>query len=138
MGFQVHTREVDRVVVVEAVGRLTLTDGHTRLRDLIHVSTGSGIKKFILNLARVEFIDSYGIGELVRSYSVVRQAGGEMKLSGVSQRVPPFKHSVSAPDIEWRHAVSSTRGESSLVVLLHAWARGCVVCPAAVPAIPFR
>ena len=87
MGFQLHTREVGRVVVVEAVGRLTLTDGHTRLRDLIHVSTGSGTKKFILNLARVEFIDSYGIGELVRSYSVVRQAGGEMKLSGVSHRV---------------------------------------------------
>jgi anti-sigma B factor antagonist len=87
MEFQVHTREIGRVVVVEAVGRLTLTEGHTKLRDVIHVSTGYGARKFILNLARVEFVDSYGIGELVRCYSVVRRTGGEMKLAGVSQKV---------------------------------------------------
>jgi anti-sigma B factor antagonist len=87
MGFQLVTREIESVVVVEAVGRLTLTDGHTQLRDLIHVSTGDGAKKFVLNLARVEFIDSFGIGELARSYSVVRRSGGEMKLAGVNGRV---------------------------------------------------
>jgi anti-sigma B factor antagonist len=86
-GFQVRSREVGRVVVIEAVGRLTLTDGHTQLRDLIHVATGYGAKKLIVNLAGVEFIDSYGIGELARSYSVVRRAGGEMKLASVSERV---------------------------------------------------
>jgi anti-sigma B factor antagonist len=87
VGFQLHTREIDRVLVVEAVGRLTLTDGHTKLRDLIHVSTGEGTKKFILNLARVEYIDSYGIGELVRSFSVARQAGGDLKLAAVNKKV---------------------------------------------------
>src|SRR5580658_4484065 len=87
MGFQLVTREIESVVVVEAVGRLTLTDGHTQLRDLIHVSTGDGAKKFVLNLARVEFIDSFGIGELARSYSVVRRSGGEMKLASVNGRV---------------------------------------------------
>ncbi|HXA79549.1 MAG TPA: STAS domain-containing protein [Candidatus Acidoferrales bacterium] len=87
MGFQLYTREIDRIVVVEAVGKLTLTDGHTKLRDLIHVSTGQGAKKFILNLARTELIDSYGIAELVRCYTVVRQAGGEMKLACVNQKV---------------------------------------------------
>jgi anti-sigma B factor antagonist len=87
MGFQLHTREVGRVVVVEAVGRLTLTDGHTKLRDLIHVSTGEGAKKFLLNLAQVEYIDSYGVGELVRTYSVIRQTGGELKLACVNPKV---------------------------------------------------
>jgi anti-sigma B factor antagonist len=87
MGFQLHTREVGRVVVIEAVGRLTLTDGHTQLRDLIHVFSGNGSKKFLLILAQVEYIDSYGIGELARSYSVVRQAGGEMKLASVNEKI---------------------------------------------------
>jgi anti-sigma B factor antagonist len=87
MGFQLHTREADRVVVVEAVGRLTLTDGHTKLRDLIHVFTGDGTKRFVLNLVSVEFIDSYGVGELARSYSVVRRMGGEIKLASVNKRV---------------------------------------------------
>ena len=87
MGFQVHTREMDRIVLLEAVGRFTLTEGQPKLRDLIHVYTGNGTKKFILNLAQVEFIDSYGVGELARSYSVVRQLGGEIKLAGVSEKV---------------------------------------------------
>jgi anti-sigma B factor antagonist len=87
MAFQIHTREIGRLVLIEAVGRLTLTDGHTRLRDQIHVSTGTGARSFVLNLERVEFIDSYGIGELVRSYSVVRQVGGEMKLAGVPPKI---------------------------------------------------
>jgi anti-sigma B factor antagonist len=87
MGFQLGTREIGRVIVVEAVGRFTLADGQTKLRDLIHVFTGYGARKFVLTLARVEVIDSYGVGELVRSYSVVRQMGGEIKLAGVNQKV---------------------------------------------------
>ncbi len=87
MGFQISTRELDRVIVVDAAGRLTLSDSRTQLRDLIHVFTGNGHKKFLLNLAGVDFIDSDGMGELVRCYSVVRQKGGEMKLVHVTRKV---------------------------------------------------
>jgi anti-sigma B factor antagonist len=87
MGFQVSTRELGRVVVVDAVGRLTLSDGRTQLRDLIHVFCGNGHKHFLLNLAGVDFMDSDGMGELVRCYSVVRREGGEMRLVRVTSRV---------------------------------------------------
>ena len=87
MGFQISTRELDRIMVVDVVGRLTLSDSRTQLRDLIHVSAGNGHKKFLLNLAGVEFVDSDGMGELVRCYSFVRQSGGEMKLVNVNKRV---------------------------------------------------
>ena len=87
MGFQITTREVDRVIVVDAVGRLTLSDSRTQLRDLIHVFSGNGHKKFLLNLAGVDFMDSDGMGELVRCYSAVRQRAGEMKLVHVNQKV---------------------------------------------------
>lgn len=87
MGFQVVAREVDRIIVVDAVGRLTLSDGRTQLRDLIHVFAGNGRKKFLLNLAGVDFVDSYGIGELARCYGIVRQMGGEIKLVHVGKKV---------------------------------------------------
>ncbi len=77
MGFQITTREFDRVMVVDAVGKLTLRDSRTQLRDLIHVLSNTGHKKFLLNLAGVDYMDSDGMGELVRCYSVVRQKGGE-------------------------------------------------------------
>lgn len=87
MGFQVAAREQGRIVVVEVVGRLTLSEGRTQLRDLVHVFTGNGRKKFLINLAGVDFVDSDGLGELTRCYSIVRQVGGEMKLVYVQKRV---------------------------------------------------
>ena len=87
MAFQVSARELGRVVVVDCAGRLTLSESRTRLRDLVHVFTGNGRRKFLINLAGVDFVDSDGLGELTRCYSIVRQAGGEMKLVHVHQRV---------------------------------------------------
>ena len=87
MPFQVTARELDRVVVVDVVGRMTLSDGRTQLRDLVHVFAGNGRRKFLINLAGVDFVDSDGLGELARCFSVVRQAGGEMKLVHVQKRV---------------------------------------------------
>jgi anti-sigma B factor antagonist len=87
MGFQVEGRELDGVVVVDAVGRLTLSDGRTQLRDLVHIFTGKGRRKFLVNLAGVDFIDSDGLGELTRCFSIVRQAGGDLKLANVQPRV---------------------------------------------------
>jgi anti-sigma B factor antagonist len=87
MGLQITTRKFDRVIVVDPVGKLTLSDSRTQLRDLIHVLSNTGHKKFLLNLAGVDYVDSDGMGELVRCYSVVRQRGGEMKLAQVNKRV---------------------------------------------------
>lgn len=87
MGFQVATRELNRIIVVDVTGRLTLSDGRTQLRDLVHVYTEQGRKKFLINLAGVDYIDSNGLGELTRSYSIVRQVGGEMRLVYVQKKV---------------------------------------------------
>jgi len=87
MGFQVAAREVDRVIVVDVVGRLTITDSRTQLCDLVHVFTSNGHKKFLINLEGVDFIDSNGLGELTRCFCSVRQAGGDMKLIHVKARV---------------------------------------------------
>lgn len=87
MSFQVAARERDRIVVVDVVGRFTISDSRTQLRDLVHVFTGNGRKKFLINLAGVDFVDSDGLGELTRCYSIVRQVGGEMKLAGVHKKV---------------------------------------------------
>ena len=87
MGLEITTREFGRVVVVDVVGKLTTSEGRTQLRDLIHVCSETGHKRFLLNLAGVDYVDSSGMGELVRCFSTVRQRGGEMKLVQVNKRV---------------------------------------------------
>lgn len=87
MSFRASARQSGRLVILEAAGRMTLEDGRTQLRDLIHVHTANGSTKFLLNVSSIEFIDSYGIGELARCYSVVRQGGGDLRLVGGSTKV---------------------------------------------------
>jgi len=87
MGLQLTIREFGRVIVVDVVGKLTISESRTQLRDLIHVLSGTGHKRFLLNLAGVDYVDSDGMGELVRCFTTVRQRGGEMKLVQVNNRV---------------------------------------------------
>jgi anti-sigma B factor antagonist len=47
----------------------------------------AGSSKILLNLTEVPIIDSMGIGEIVRAFKRVQEAGGTLKLVGVTDRV---------------------------------------------------
>ncbi len=83
----ITTREVSHVTIVDIDGRITLGDELGELRDTIRELVAAGKKKIILNLAKVDYIDSSGVGELVGSYTTVRNEGGELKLMNLTQKV---------------------------------------------------
>ena len=57
------------------------------LRDTIHDFLRQGNNRIILNLAHVDFIDSAGLGELVRTLASVRSHSGQLKLVKPSENV---------------------------------------------------
>jgi len=71
MGIQVTTRQVGDVSVVDVVGRITLGEGGSILRETIRDLVSKGSKKVLLNLGEVSYIDSSGIGELVSAFTTV-------------------------------------------------------------------
>jgi anti-sigma B factor antagonist len=81
------TRQVGDVTVVDAVGRITLGEGSSLLREDLRQMIGKGQKKILLNLAEVSYIDSSGIGELVSGFTTVTNQGGELKLLNLTKRV---------------------------------------------------
>jgi anti-sigma B factor antagonist len=83
----ITTREISHVTIVDIVGRITLGDETGQLRDTIRRLINEGKKKIILNLAQVDYIDSSGVGELVSGFTTVRNAGGELKLLGLTKKV---------------------------------------------------
>ncbi len=84
---QVVERNVEGVVVLDLAGRITLGEGARRLRELIRSLLNAGERRILLNLAQVDYIDSSGLGELVSSYTLVRQQGGELKLLSLTRKV---------------------------------------------------
>ena len=83
----ITTREVSHIIIVDLNGRITLGDETGKLRDAVRNLISDGKKKIILNLAEVDYIDSSGVGELVSSYTAVRNAGGELKLLNLTKKV---------------------------------------------------
>ena len=81
---QYTTREVEGVSVVDLRGKIAFGAGNTLLRETVARLIAVGSTKVLLNLKEVDFIDSSGIGELVRCHMAIRKQGGQMKLASLS------------------------------------------------------
>jgi len=87
MALTITHRENGKVTILDVTGRIVLGDEIGDLRNSVHKLVEEGKKKIILNLAEVDYIDSSGVGELVGCYTTLRNAGGELKLLNLSQKV---------------------------------------------------
>lgn len=84
---QTGVRQVDGVTVVDLAGRITIGEGNLRLRETVNDLLGKGRSRILLNLGQVEYVDSSGLGELVRSFTTIRKSGGQMKLANANRKV---------------------------------------------------
>jgi len=87
MKITASTRLVGGVTIVDLSGRIVLGEGSAGLRDLLRNLVSEGIKKILLNLRNVDYIDSSGLGELVSAFTSMRSQGGELKLLNLTKRV---------------------------------------------------
>ena len=87
MPLLIKPREVAHVTILDVNGRIVLGEEIGDLRDAVRQLLADDKKKIILNLAEVDYIDSSGVGELVGCFTTVRNAGGELKLLKLSQKV---------------------------------------------------
>ena len=86
MLLQMESRPVGDVLVVECSGRIVAGKEVFTL----HSYVGDSFIKYgdvVLQLDQVEFVDSSGLGALVRLMQAARSKGGDLKLSGLSPRI---------------------------------------------------
>jgi anti-sigma B factor antagonist len=84
---QIHQRSVGDVTIIDLNGKMTLGEGDELLRDKVNSLIAQGQKKLVLNLAEVPYIDSAGLGEIVRTYTTVSRQGGVLKLLALTKRI---------------------------------------------------
>ena len=84
---KIEQRTVENVVVLDLQGRITLGDGDELLKDKVNSLTNQGLKNIVLNLAEVPYVDSAGLGEIVRTYTTVSRQGGSLKLLNLTKRI---------------------------------------------------
>lgn len=59
----------------------------TKIREKIHSLVSDGMKKIVIDLGGVNYMNSSGIGTLIAVLTTVRNGGGELKLANVGGKV---------------------------------------------------
>lgn len=77
---KITSRQADGVTILDCKGKITIGAGDVALRQGVHEALEDGARNILINLAGVTTMDSSGIGELVSTYTSVRNRGGQLKL----------------------------------------------------------
>ena len=84
---QIEERRTGDVTILALMGKLTLAEGRDLLKDKVGDVVQAGHNKLLIDLTEVPYVDSAGLGELVRTYTAVNRSGGQLKLLGLAKRI---------------------------------------------------
>jgi anti-sigma B factor antagonist len=80
-------REVDGVIVLEPKGKIMGGPDATMLHDMLHDLIDQNKKRVIIDLSKVEWMNSTGLGILISGLTTLRNNGGELKLACVTEKI---------------------------------------------------
>lgn len=81
------TRKVGNVVIIDVEGKILLGEGDVEIKYVVDGLLQQGKKNILLNLAKAPYLDSAGLGEIIRCFTTLRRNGGQFKLLSPNQRV---------------------------------------------------
>ena len=84
---KIVVRTIGDAKILDCSGKITLGEDTLSIRETVGGLLQNGSKKIILNLAEVSYIDSSGIGELVRTFTTVINNGGRLKLLHLTNKI---------------------------------------------------
>jgi anti-sigma B factor antagonist len=87
MQLKLTKRTVDGILAIECSGRIVFGDETSLLREEVKTALANGMKRIVLNLGDVNYIDSGGLGTLVALHTTAHNAGAAIKLANLTKRV---------------------------------------------------
>jgi anti-sigma B factor antagonist len=83
MSLQMITRTFAGILIVECSGRLVLGEESANLRHLVRDLLNEN-NQVVLDLGKVTYIDSSGLGVLVGLYAAAQKVGGAVKIANLN------------------------------------------------------
>nr|WP_320133716.1 STAS domain-containing protein [uncultured Holophaga sp.] len=75
------------ILILCPEGKITLGDGDQELGEAVRGALEEGARKLVLNLEKVSYLDSSGVGELVGCYTSVKGRDGVLRICGMNARI---------------------------------------------------
>lgn len=80
-------KEIGSVVVLELVGKVIGGPDAMMLNDKLHELVEQGRVHVVADLSQVNWMNSSGLGILISGLTTMRNAGGDLKLANVTERI---------------------------------------------------
>jgi anti-sigma B factor antagonist len=81
------TRKSGDVTIIDVEGKILLGEGDIEIKKTVDGLLKQGKNKILLNLAKVPYLDSAGLGEIIRCFTTIRKSGGSFKLLSPNPRI---------------------------------------------------
>ncbi|MBL1214571.1 MAG: STAS domain-containing protein [Ignavibacteriae bacterium] len=82
-----NTSEVYNAAVFSFKGKLMGGPEAQGFHDKLDEFLSAGKKNIIVDMSDVKFVNSSGLGNIVRGFTTVKDAGGQMKLTGATEKI---------------------------------------------------
>lgn len=84
---KIEKRKKGDVLIIDLKGKVLIGEGIDELRNAINSTIKEKETRVLLNFAEVPYLDSTGLGEVVRSYTSIRKEGGNVKIVNLTNKV---------------------------------------------------
>jgi anti-sigma B factor antagonist len=84
---KIEKRKKGDVLILDLEGKILIGEGIDELRGTINNAIKEKETKLLLNFAGVPYLDSTGLGEVVRSYTSLKKEGGVVKIVNLTNKV---------------------------------------------------
>jgi len=86
MSLDIHERDREGIAILDLDGRLTVGSEMAQYRETMQKLIDAGKRSIVLNMEKVDYVDSTGLGAMVMTYTTMQKAGGKMKLLNLTRR----------------------------------------------------
>ncbi|MEE9441719.1 MAG: STAS domain-containing protein [candidate division Zixibacteria bacterium] len=80
-------REVNDILIITPQGKLMGGPESISFQELLKDNIDSGKQKFIVDLAKVKWMNSSGLAVLISALKTIRNSGGELLLANVTEKI---------------------------------------------------
>lgn len=84
---KIEKRKKNGVVILDLKGKILIGDAISVLRESISQLIREKEVNVLINFDHVPYLDSTGLGEIVRTYTTIKKNGGEVKILNLGAKV---------------------------------------------------
>jgi len=86
MSLALESKEQKGVTIVTVRGRLIMQHG-AKLQSEVKRQVGDGARRVLVDMTEVEYIDSYGLGQMVACMKTLGEQKGKIRFAGLTDKV---------------------------------------------------